>query len=226
MAKILIVEDDKAILMLLKDDLELEGYTVSTASDGKTGLQLALEQEFQLIILDILLPKMNGYDVCKKLRDAGRETPVLMLTAARTEEMDKVLGLELGADDYVTKPVGSRELIARVKAITRRSDREPRLEEVLTFGDVSVNFKSYEVSKAGVALHLTAIEFKILKLLIQHKNEVVTRDAILDEVWNSYVVSPRAIEPHIVHLRQKIENDPSNPEYILNVRGIGFKFRG
>ena len=226
MAKILVVEDDKAILMLMKDDLELEGYAVSTASDGETGLQLALEQDFRLIILDILLPKMNGYDVCKKLREAGRETPVLMLTAARTEEMDKVLGLELGADDYVTKPVGPRELIARVKAITRRSIKESRLEDVFTFADVSVNFRSYEVLKAGEPLHLTAIEFKILKLLIQHKNEVVTRDAILDEVWNSYVVSPRAIEPHIVHLRQKIENDPSNPEYILNVRGIGFKFRG
>lgn len=224
MDKILIIEDDKAILMGIKDDLELEGYDVSMAYDGLEGLRLANEHEFHLIILDVLLPKMNGYEVCKKLREAGNNTPILMLTAARTEEMDKVLGLELGADDYVTKPIGSRELVARVKAITRRSRPEQGAPDTFEFEDISVNFKSYEVQKAGKVIHLTALEFKLLKLLIEHKGEVVKRDTILDEVWDEYVVSPRTIEPHIVHLRQKIEKDPTNPKYIISVRGVGYKF--
>jgi DNA-binding response OmpR family regulator len=149
-----------------------------------------------------------------------------MLTAARTEEMDKVLGLELGADDYVTKPVGSRELVARVKAILRRTRQKEEIGEVYKFGDVTVNFKSHEVHKAGKILHLTALEFKLLKYFIEHKREVVTRDNLLDDAWEDAIVSPRTIDPHIVHLRKKIENDPANPEYIISVRGVGYKFRG
>lgn len=225
MDKILIVEDDKAILMGLKDDLEFEGYKVSVALDGKEGLKQAMDQEFQLIILDILLPELNGFEVCKKLRESGKNTPILMLTAARTEEMDKVLGLDIGADDYVTKPIGSREMVARVKAILRRTRQRERIGEVYEFGDISINFKSYEVLKSGKRLSLTALEFKLLKFFIEHKGEVVTRDTILDEAWDDAIVSPRTIDPHIFHLRKKIENDPSNPEYIISVRGVGYKFK-
>jgi DNA-binding response OmpR family regulator len=211
MDKILIVEDDKAILMGLKDDLEFEGYEVSVALDDKKDLKQAMDQEFHLIILDILLPELNGFEVCKKLRESGKNTPILMITAARTEEMDKVLGLDIGADDYVTKPIGSREMVARVKAILRRARQRERIGEVYEFGDISINFKSHEVLKSGKKLSLTALEFKLLKLFIEHKGEVVTRDTMLDEA--------------IVHLRKKIENDPSNPEYIISVRGVGYKFK-
>jgi len=226
MDKILIIEDDKAILMALKDDLEFEGYEVSAAYDGKEGLRLAMSQEFQLIVLDILLPELNGFEVCNKLREAEINTPILMLTAARTDEMDKVLGFELGADDYVTKPVGSRELAARVKAILRRARQEDEPGEIYEFGDISVNFKSHEVLKAGKEVSVTALEFKLLKVFIAHKGEVVTRDALLDEAWGDAIVSPRTIDPHIVHLRKKIENNPSQPEYIISVRGVGYKFNG
>lgn len=224
MDKILIIEDDKAILMALKDDLEFEGYEISVAYDGKEGLRLAMSQEFQLIVLDILLPELNGFEVCKKLREAKINTPILMLTAARTDEMDKVLGFELGADDYVTKPVGSRELAARVKAILRRARQEDEPGEIYEFGDISVNFKSHEVLKAGKEVSVTALEFKLLKFFIAHKGEVVTRNALLDEAWGDAIVSPRTIDPHIVHLRKKIENNPSQPEYIISVRGVGYKF--
>jgi len=226
MDKILIIEDDKAILMGLKDDLEFEGYKVSIAFDGKQGLKQAMDQEFQLIVLDILLPKLNGFEVCKKLREANVNTPILMLTAARTEEMDKVMGLELGADDYVTKPIGSRELVARVKAILRRTRQKEDTVEIYKFSDISVDFKSHEVTKDGEKLHLTALEFKLLKFFIEHKGEVVTRDNILDETWDDAIVSPRTIDPHIVHLRQKLEDDPANPEYIVSIRGVGYKFNG
>ncbi|MGD8536187.1 MAG: response regulator transcription factor [Candidatus Aminicenantes bacterium] len=226
MDKILIVEDDKAILMGLKDDLEFEGFKVSTAENGKEGLNKAMGQVYQLIILDILLPELNGFEVCKKLRDAGIRTPILMLTAAKTEEMDKVMGLEMGADDYVTKPVGSRELVARVKAILRRVREKEEIQDSYEFGDISVNFKSHEVRKRGDKLHLTALEFKLLKFFIEHRGEVVSRDDLLDEAWGDAIVSPRTIDPHIVHLRKKIENDFSDPQYIISVRGVGYKFEG
>ena len=226
MDKILIIEDDKAILMGLKDDLEYEGYKVSTALDGKQGLKQAMAQEFQLIVLDILLPELNGFEVCKKLREAKVNTPILMLTAARTEEMDKVMGLELGADDYVTKPIGSREMVARVKAILRRTRQKDETGYAYEFGDVSVDFRSHEVIKAGKKLHLTALEFDILRFFIAHRGEVVTRDAMLDGAWGDAIVSPRTIDPHIVHLRQKLEDDPANPEYIVSIRGVGYKFNG
>lgn len=226
MDRILIVEDDRAIAMGLEDDLKYEGYEVSVALDGVEGLRRAMDEEFQLIILDILLPKLNGFEVCKKLREAGMDTPILMLTAARTEEMDKVLGLDLGADDYVTKPVGSRELVARVKAILRRTERKGKSLESYAFGDVSVNFKSYEVTKAGNRLHLTPLEFGLLRLFIEHKGEVLSRYSILDEAWGDVIVTDRTINTHIAHLRKKIEKDPANPEYIVGVRGVGYKFNG
>jgi len=224
MDKILIVEDDKAILMGLKDDLEFEGYEVTPASNGKEGLNKALDGSFQLIVLDILLPGLNGFEVCKKLREAGVGTPILMLTAAKTEETDKVVGLELGADDYVTKPIGSRELVARVKAILRRTRKGEKPDDVFKFGDVTVDFKSHEASRSGEELHLTALEFKLLKFFIDRRGQVVTRDQILDEAWGDAVVAYRTIDPHIVHLRKKIEDDPASPRHLLSIRGVGYKF--
>jgi len=224
MDKILVVEDDKAILMGLKDDLEFEGYEVTTASDGKDGLKQALGGAFELIVLDILLPGLNGFEVCKKLREAGVKTPILMLTAAKTEETDKVVGLELGADDYVTKPIGSRELVARVKAILRRARKEDESGNIFKFGDVEVDFKSHEVFKRGKELHLTALEFNLLRFLIARRGQVVTRDQILDEAWGEAVVAYRTIDPHIAHLRKKIEDEPAHPVHILGVRGVGYRF--
>jgi DNA-binding response OmpR family regulator len=224
MDKILVVEDDKAILMSFKDDLEFEGYEVAAASDGKDALKLALDGGFDLIVLDILLPGLNGFEVCKKLREAGIKTPVLMVTAAKTEEMDKVMGLELGADDYITKPVGSRELVARVKAILRRARKEDEPGDVYKFGDVDVDFRSHEVFKRGKEVHLTALEFNLLRFLIGRRGQVVTREQILDEAWGQAVVAYRTIDPHIAHLRKKIEDDPARPVHILGVRGVGYRF--
>lgn len=226
MDKILIIEDDKTIHECLKDDLGFEGFDVSSAFDGEDGLNLALEQDYQLIVLDLMLPRLNGLEICKRLREAGKDTPILMLTAARTEEADKIRGFELGADDYVTKPVGSRELVARVRAILKRATRSEETGNYYRFGDVEVNFKSYEVTKTGKLLHLTALEFSLLKILIERRGEVLSRDDILDMVWNDYNVSPRTVDTHITHLRKKIENEPSEPEYIIGIRSVGYKFVG
>ncbi len=226
MNKILIVEDDETILMGLKDDLEFEGYEVAVADNGRVGYMLAKNEKFNLIILDILLPELTGFEICKKLREEHVKTPILMLTAAKTEEMDKVMGLEMGADDYVTKPVGSREMVARVKAILRRVGDEKKTGNIYKFGDVSVDFKRHEVLKAGEKIHLTALEFKLLKFFIERKGEVVTRDDLLDEAWGDAIISPRTIDTHIVHLRKKIEPDPSHPRFLVSVRGVGHIFEG
>lgn len=226
MVKILIVEDDETILMGLKDDMEFEGYEVAVADNGKEGYMLAKSKEFNLIILDILLPELTGFEICKKLREENVKTPIIMLTAARTEEMDKVMGLEMGADDYVTKPVGSREMVARVKAILRRTGMEKETGDVFEFGDVLVDFKRHEVLKAGEKVHLTALEFKLLKFFIERKGEVVSRDDLLDEAWGDAIISPRTIDSHIVHLRKKIEPDPSHPRYLVSIRGVGHRFEG
>ena len=226
MNKILIVEDDDTILLGLKDDLEFEGYEVATADNGRDGYMLAKNEPFNLIILDILLPELTGFEICKKLREEQVKTPILMLTAAKTEEMDKVMGLEMGADDYVTKPVGSREMVARVKAILRRTGIEKETGDIFEFGEVSVDFKRHEVLKAGEKVHLTALEFKLIKFFIERKGEVVTRDNLLDEAWGDAIISPRTIDSHIVHLRKKIEPDPSSPKYLVSVRGIGHIFEG
>lgn len=226
MVKILIIEDDETILMGLKDDMEFEGYEVAVADNGKEGYMLAKGKEFNLIILDILLPELTGFEICKKLREENVKTPIIMLTAARTEEMDKVMGLEMGADDYVTKPVGSREMVARVKAILRRTGMEKETGDVFEFGDVLVDFKRHEVLKAGEKVHLTALEFKLLKFFIERKGEVVSRDDLLDEAWGDAIISPRTIDSHIVHLRKKIEPDPSHPRYLVSIRGVGHRFEG
>ena len=225
MKKILIIEDDEAIRAALKHDFEFEGFEVRTAKDGARGYELAAKRGFDLIILDILLPEMDGYSVCRRLKEKGVHTPIIMLTAARTEEMDKVLGLELGADDYVTKPVGSRELMARVKAVLRRAQDQASPPERFQFGDVAVDFKKHEVSRKGKIIPLTPIEFRLVCFLIKNRDRVVSRDEILDEVWENYVVSPHTIQPHITHLRQKIEKCPSNPKHIIAVRGSGYIFK-
>ncbi|HUU28540.1 MAG TPA: response regulator transcription factor [archaeon] len=226
MEKILIIEDEERILMALEDDLRLEGYEVSSAKDGLQGCSMAEEQAFDLIILDIMLPKMDGFEVCKKLRQSGITTPILILTA-KSQEIDKVLGLELGADDYVTKPFSPRELLARVKALLRRVKQTRQGIDKYLFGDIEVDFKKYEAQKSGQPMFLTALEFALLHFLVQHKNLVVSRDSILDEVWGDDVcVFPRTVDTHIAHLRKKIEDDPANPKYIIGVRGIGYKFTG
>jgi DNA-binding response OmpR family regulator len=225
MEKILIIEDEERILMGLEDDLRIEGYQVSSATDGQKGFSMARDQPFDLIILDIMLPKMNGFEVCKQLRQTGITTPILILTA-KSQEVDKVLGLEIGADDYVTKPFSPRELIARVNAIIRRMKQTQQVIELDHFGDVDINFKKYEAKKSGQPINLTALEFTLLHFLIKHKDQVVSRDSILDNVWgNSVYVYPRTIDTHIANLRKKIEDDPENPKFIIGVRSIGYKFK-
>jgi DNA-binding response OmpR family regulator len=222
--KILIVEDEESVLMALEDDLSLEGYAVTGETDGVRGLKRARMGGYDLIILDIMLPSLDGFEICKQLRTDGDATPILMLTA-KSQEIDKVLGLELGADDYVTKPFSPRELLARVKALLRRAWPADPLRERVSFGDIEVDFKAYEVRRAGEHVDLTAREFALLRLLVSHPDEVLRRDTILDEVWGDDCdVFPRTVDTHIAHLRKKLEDDPANPSYIVNVRGVGYKF--
>ncbi len=224
MPQILIVEDEESILMALEDDLRHEGYTVTGVTDGARGLELAQASGNDLIILDIMLPGLDGLEICKKLRAGGDSTPILMLTA-KSQEVDKVVGLELGADDYVTKPFSRRELLARVKALLRRAEPpDPPLTH-FRFADVEVDFKAYEVKKGGQPVELTAKEFALLRLFISHRNEVLHRDVILKEVWGDETdVFPRTVDAHIVHLRKKLEDDAADPRHIINVRAVGYKF--
>jgi two-component system alkaline phosphatase synthesis response regulator PhoP len=224
MAKILIVEDEESILMALEDNLKMEGYEVESAVNGEEGLSKAKERQFDLIILDIMLPRLDGFEVCKRLRQAGNMTPILMLTA-KSQEIDKVLGLELGADDYVTKPFSPRELLARVKALMRRSQQVREGISEAAFGDIEVDFKRYEVNKRGRPVYLTALEFSLLHFLVQNQGQVLSRDTILDAVWGKDVyIQPRTVDKHIAELRKKIEDDSSSPKHIIGVRGVGYKF--
>jgi DNA-binding response OmpR family regulator len=224
MSKILIIEDEESILLGLEDDLSLEGHAVTGETDGVKGLERAKAGGFDLIILDIMLPGKDGFDICRELRGSGDTTPILMLTA-KGQEVDKVLGLELGADDYVTKPFSRRELLARVKAQLRRGKPTDPPVERFEFADVTVDFKGHEVRKNGEPVELTAKEFALLRILIERKGEVLRRDVILSDVWgDEWDVFPRTVDTHIVHLRQKVETDPANPKHIVNVRGVGYKF--
>ncbi|HMX27068.1 MAG TPA: response regulator transcription factor [Blastocatellia bacterium] len=223
--KVLIVEDDQAMAVALRDGFEYEGYAVQVARDGVAGLKLATEREVDLIILDVMLPKMSGFDVCKQLRTTGKETPIIMLTA-RGQEIDKVVGLKIGADDYVTKPFSFMELMARVEALMRRSHRKPEPStDEFTFGDVIVNFKRFEVAKAGAPLEMSPREFNILKYFIEHRGEVITRDQLLDSVWGygSFPLT-RTVDMHIAKLRQKIEDAPHDPKHVITVHRVGYKF--
>jgi two-component system alkaline phosphatase synthesis response regulator PhoP len=225
MNRILVVEDEESILMALEDDLSLEGYQVTGERNGIRALEKAREGRFDLMILDLMLPGLDGLEICKQLRTEGNSTPILMLTA-KSQEVDKVLGLELGADDYVTKPFSPRELLARVKALLRRNrPAENVLVQEISFGDVEVDFRGYSVRKNGEPVELTVREFELLRLLVSHPDQVLRRDTILNEVWgDEWDVFPRTIDTHVVHLRQKLERDPSNPRHIVNVRGVGYKF--
>lgn len=220
MATILVIEDDQSILTGLVDNLAMEGHQTKTARDGKTGLQLAEEGGADLIVLDVMLPGMDGFEVCRRLREKGLKIPVIILSA-RGQESDKVLGLELGADDYVSKPFSPHELMMRVKAVLRRTTTpEP---EVLTFGNLKFDFPRYEITKNGQPLKLTASEFAILKLLVHHMGEPVSRHKILSKIWGEGVTS-RTVDTHIWNLREKLEEDPSHPRYIQTVQRIGYKF--
>ena len=225
MKRILIIEDDAAILRGLKDNLEYESFEVLTAADGEQGYCLIQEKKPDLIILDLMLPKMNGYELCRKVRHEGVTTPILMLTA-RGEEMDRVLGLDLGADDYVTKPFSVPELLARIRAIIRRIQKAKTgdLPSYLQFGKVSVDFKCFEVRKGGALLDMSRKEFGILRLLAARAGEVLTRDELLDGVWgyNQYPTT-RTVDNHIALLRTKLEDDPSKPCHLITVHGVGYK---
>ena len=224
MAKVLIIEDEPNMVLGLKDSCEYEGYEVSVARNGKEGLDKALAEKVDIILLDVMLPLMSGIDVCRTLRTRGIETPILMLTA-RSQEMDKVVGLEVGADDYVTKPFSIKELLARIRAHLRRATKQVVDIESFSFGDVELNFKKYAARKGGQALDLSAREFEILRYLIRRRGEIVTRDQLLDEVWG-YRSTPvtRTVDNHIARLRQKIEQDPSEPQHIITVHRIGYRF--
>ena len=226
MNRILIVEDEESILVPLEDNLKLEGYEVSCARDGLEGLSMAAERPFDLIVLDIMLPKLDGFEVCKRLRQDRVMTPILMLTA-KSQEIDKVLGLELGADDYVTKPFSSRELLARIKSILRRAKEPHRGIDFFRFDAIELDFIKYEAKKQGQPVPLTALEFALLHFLVQNKGRVVHRNEVLDNVWGKDVyVDARTVDKHISLLRRKFEDDPQEPKYILGVRGIGYKFTG
>jgi DNA-binding response OmpR family regulator len=226
MRKVLIVEDDQAMAVALRDGFSYEGYAVQVARDGATGLQLAKERGHDLVILDVMLPRMSGLDVCRQLRSAGNDTPVIMLTA-RGQEIDKVLGLKTGADDYVTKPFSFLELMARVEAVLRRASKAAEAVEGVRFGDVEINFKTFEASKGGRPVELSPREFKMMKYFAEHRGEVVTRDQLLDHVWG-YEGLPltRTVDMHIAKLRQKIEDTPSDPRHIITVHRVGYKFTG
>jgi two-component system alkaline phosphatase synthesis response regulator PhoP len=226
MAKILIIEDEESILMPLEDNLKLEGYEVESTADGSRGLAMASAQRYDLVILDIMLPKLDGFEVCKRLRQDRNTTPILMLTA-KSQEIDKVLGLEFGADDYVTKPFSSRELLARVKAILRRAAEPRQGIPIYRFGEVELDFEKYEARKKGRPIPMTALEIALLQFLVQNKGRVVHRNEILDSVWGKDVfVDARTVDKHISLLRRKLEDDPQAPKYIIGVRGIGYRFEG
>jgi two-component system alkaline phosphatase synthesis response regulator PhoP len=226
MKHVLIVEDDHAMAVALHDGFAYEGYEVLIARDGKTGLELASHETVDLIILDVMLPQMSGLDLCKHLRSAGNHIPIIMLTA-RGQEIDKVLGLKLGADDYVTKPFSFMELMARVEAVLRRVSRHRDPLTRAQFGDVMLNFHTCEATKGGLPLDLSPREFQMLHYLIAHRGEVVSREQLLDAVWG-YDAAPftRTVDMHVAKLRKKIEDSPMDPRYIMTVHRIGYKFVG
>lgn len=226
--KVLIIEDEKSIADIIRFNLVKEGFEVDIAHDGKTGLEKALAANPDLVLLDVMLPVMDGFHVCKKIRECST-VPIVMLTA-KEEEVDKVLGLELGADDYITKPFGMRELIARIKANIRRTDLMSNLQDapsnVREFGNLAIDLNRYEVRKNGEPLDLTLREFELLKYLAERENRVFSREQLLEEVWGyEYYGDIRTVDVTVRRLREKLEDDSSNPKYIMTKRGIGYYFR-
>jgi DNA-binding response OmpR family regulator len=223
MTRILVVEDEPGIALGLEDDLKMEGYDVEIIGDGAVACRRARETPFDLILLDVMLPGKDGFEICRELRRASLRMPILMLTA-RTQEAEKVMGLELGADDYVTKPFSTRELRARIKALLRRSSTA---QELYRFGNVEVDFPRCELRRNGQAVELTPIEFKLLALFIRSAGRVLSRDQLLSGAWGSDTfASDRIVDNHIANLRKKFEPDPANPRYLRNVRGLGYIFEG
>ena len=221
MKKILIVEDEESMQLGLGNNLKYDGYEVDFASDGEEGLNKILGNIYSLIILDVMLPKLSGFDVCKKARSNGIKTPIIMLTA-KSEEIDKVLGLEIGADDYITKPFSLRELLARVKAVLRRV--EDGNGDLIKIGKIDVNFNSYNATENGSSVNLSSKEFDILHYLWDHKNKTVSRDDLLTNIWgNDVYTTTRTIDNFILKLRQKIEENPNEPKKIITIHGIGYK---
>lgn len=224
MKQILIIEDDSSILRVLKDNLTFEGYKVLVASDGKKGFDLALRKEIDMLLLDIMLPGMSGYEICTRLKIERPEIPIIMITA-RGADMDKISGLDVGADDYVTKPFSMQELMARMRAVFRRYNLGTNIPDQVSFGNVKLDFKKFKAFANGIEVKLSSKEFAIMKYLIQHKGDVVHRHDLLDEVWG-YNVMPttRTVDNFILELRKKLEEDSSQPKHIKTVRGIGYKF--
>jgi len=221
--RVLIVEDDPAMARALRDGFEYEGYSVRVAADGDEGLRLAHENAVDLILLDVMLPRMSGLEICQQLRLANDDVPIILLTA-RSQESDKVQGLRLGADDYVTKPFGFEELVARVEAVLRRPRSRPAAEQVC-FGDVSVDFGRLRATRAGEPLELSPREFAILACLAARRGEVVTREQLLQEVWGyESLPTTRTVDMHIAKLRRKIEPAPGTPEHIVTIHGEGYRF--
>jgi DNA-binding response OmpR family regulator len=224
MKTILIVEDDNAILKGLKENLELEHFKVLAETDGEDGFKSAVKNKPDLIILDVMLPSKNGFDICRDIRNENMNTPIIMLTGKSTES-DKVLGLELGADDYITKPFSIRELIARINAILRRVNNIEKDFENYSFSDVTLDFKRLEAVKGKKKIEMSLKEFEILKFFIKHEGEVVSRNQLLDEVWG-YDVFPttRTVDNYILMIRKKIESNPSLPKHLLTIHSAGYKF--
>jgi DNA-binding response OmpR family regulator len=225
-AKILVVEDEPKMVAGLRDNFEFEGYEVITAADGVEGLQRALGEAPDLVVLDVMMPRLSGLEVCKQLRAQRGSIPVIMLTA-RGQEVDKVVGLELGADDYVTKPFSIRELLARVKAVLRRTAVAPKHQDQHSFGDVEVDLRRCRVLRSGKPLDISSKEFDLLKYFVCHSGETLSRDRLLEEVWGyENYPSTRTVDTHLVRLRQKLEPDPEQPQYFLTVHGTGYRFVG
>ena len=226
---ILLVEDEPGLVLTLTDRLENEGFTVTSCQDGESGLNMALKEEFDLIILDVMLPKKSGLDVCQELRKQDTQAPILMLTA-RGQVVDKVVGLRIGADDYVTKPFEVPELLARIDALIRRSkmyESQKKSHETYAFGDVSIDFRKAEVTRAGNQVELSAKEFQLLKYFVENTGATLSRDELLNEVWGyDALPSTRTIDVHVAWLRQKLEPTARHPKYILTVHGLGYKFVG
>ena len=224
MARILVVEDEPGIAMALEDDLRLEGYDVDAVADGSSAVRKAREERFDLVLLDIMLPGKDGFDVCRELRKSGVATPIIMLTA-RTQESEKVLAFESGADDYVTKPFGPRELRARIAAVLRRSKLPDQAADTFRVGDAIVDFERAEVRRGTSVVQLTPLEFKLLQLFVRAQGRILTRDQLIDGAWGpGTFVSERVVDNHIGSLRRKLEPDSGEPRYLKNIRGLGYRF--
>jgi two-component system alkaline phosphatase synthesis response regulator PhoP len=224
--RILLIEDEPGLILTLTDRLVSEGYEVASATDGRTGLARATEEAWDVILLDVMLPGKNGFDVCRDLRRGGTATPIIMLTA-RGQVIDKVLGLKLGADDYLTKPFDMLELLARVEVQLRRAGAVAEGASELRFGDIVIDTRRAEVTRGGRPLDLSAREFLLLKYLVEHRGATLTREQLLNEVWGYHAMpTTRTVDVHVAWLRQKIEANPRHPQYILTIHGLGYKFAG